>query len=80
MNITEFEKELLERELNDLRTDDYKTNGFKDRMEYLESLADEYCTDIDTVLFMAEILGPSEDFDGLVTSLQDEYEKQGYLN
>ena len=71
MNITEFEKELLERELNDLKTNKYKANGFKDRMEYLESLADEYDTDIETVLFMAEVLGPSEDFDALVTSLQD---------
>ena len=49
----------FERELNDLR------------MGYLESLANEYDTDIETVLFMAEILGPSEDFDALVTSLQD---------
>ena len=49
----------FERELNDLR------------MGYLESLANEYDTDIETVLLMAEILGPSEDFDGLVTSLQD---------
>ena len=66
--------------MNDLQTNEYEAMGFNDRKEYLESLADEYCTDIDTVLFMAEILGESEDFDGLVTSLQDEYEKQGYLN
>ena len=65
----------MEKELNE-----YEAMGFSNRKEYLESLADEYCTDIDTVLSMAEILGPSEDFDGLVTSLQDEYEKQGYLN
>jgi len=57
--------------MNDLQTNEYKAHGFKDRMEYLESLADEYDTDIETVLFMAEVLGPSEDFDALVTSLQD---------
>ena len=56
----------MERKLNE-----YEDNGFNDRMDYLESLADEYDTDIETVLLMAEILGPSEDFDGLVTSLQD---------
>ena len=42
-----------------------------DRAEYLDSLAEEYGMDIDVVLNLAEILGPNEDFDGLVTTLQD---------
>lgn len=49
----------------------YQENGFESRKEYLESLADEYGVDIDIVLNIANLLGPSEDFDGLVTSIQD---------
>jgi hypothetical protein len=49
----------------------YTNNGYADRAEYLDSLAEEYEIDIDVVLNLAEILGPNEDFDGLVTTLQD---------
>ena len=49
----------------------YKQNGYKDRNDYLESLAEDYCIDIDTVMVLADILGPNEDFDGLITSLED---------
>lgn len=47
----------------------YKENGYENRRAYLESLALEY--DRDMVFALASILGPSEDFDGLVTSLED---------
>lgn len=49
----------------------YVQNGYRDRKEYLESLADDYGVDVDTVFMLADMLGPNEDFDGLVTSLQD---------
>jgi len=49
----------------------YISHGYADRNEYLESLADECGVDINVVLNLAEILGPNEDFDGLVTTLQD---------
>jgi hypothetical protein len=49
----------------------YKENGFENRRDYLESLCEEY--DRDTVYALASILGSSEDFDGLVTSLEDEF-------
>ena len=52
----------------------YIRNGYKNRKEYLESLCDEY--DSEAVYAMADILGPLEDFDGLVTSLED-YEMMG---
>jgi len=52
-------------------TDIYTDNGYTDRAEYLDSLAEEYGMDINVVLSLAEILGPNEDFDGLVTTLQD---------
>jgi hypothetical protein len=49
---------------------DYIAQGFKNRRDYLESLAEEY--DRDTVFMLASLLGPSEDFDGLVTALEDD--------
>ncbi len=52
-------------------TDIYTENGYADRAEYLDSLAEEHGMDIKLVLNVAEILGPNEDFDGLVTTLQD---------
>ena len=51
--------------------DIYVENGYADRKEYLECLADEYSVDIDTVKNLADLLGPEEDFDGLLTSLAD---------
>jgi len=52
----------------------YQDKGYKNRLEYLESLAEEYGVDISTVFALANVLGPEEDFDGLVSSLQDESE------
>lgn len=51
--------------------DIYVENGYADRKEYLECLSDEYDVDIDTVKSLADLLGPEEDFDGLLTSLAD---------
>ena len=48
---------------------DYTENGFKDRKDYLESLCEEY--DRTIVYTLAHMLGANEDFDGLVTSLED---------
>jgi len=50
---------------------DYNEHGFETRQEYLEHLAADYGVDIEIVLNLAELLGPNEDFDGLVTMLQD---------
>ena len=49
----------------------YTDNGYKSRADYLQNLADENDVDIQTVRMMAGMLGPSEDFDGLVTSIED---------
>ena len=49
----------------------YVENGFKNRTEYLENLADDFGTDTGTVFMLAEFLGQSEDLDGLITSLED---------
>lgn len=49
----------------------YQENGFSSRSEYLADLADTTGVDLSIVRVMADLLGPSEDFDGLVTSLED---------
>ena len=49
----------------------YTDNGYEDREDYLRSLADENEVDYETVKEMADLLGENEDFDGLVTSVQD---------
>jgi len=53
-----------------LLMNDYIELGYKNRRDYLESLAEEY--DRDKVFALAALLGPSEDFDGLVTALEDD--------
>jgi hypothetical protein len=49
----------------------YQREGYENRRAYLLSLADDTGVDIKTVMALADLLGPSEDFDGLVTSLED---------
>jgi len=49
----------------------YTDNGFESRKDYLENLAEDHGVDIDTVLMLADLLGSNEDFDGLVTQLED---------
>ena len=49
----------------------YTENGFSSRKEYLIDLADNLGVDLSVVFALADMLGPSEDFDGLVTSLED---------
>ncbi len=49
----------------------YEENGYLNRMDYLESLAEEYDVPLGIVRNLAQLLGPSEDFDGLVTALED---------
>jgi hypothetical protein len=49
----------------------YQREGYDNRTAYLQALAEDIGVDIQTVLTLADLLGPSEDFDGLVTSLED---------
>ena len=49
----------------------YQEHGYDNRKEYLESLAEEYGVDIDNVRAIADLYGDAEDFDGLVTALED---------
>jgi hypothetical protein len=51
--------------------DVYTDQGYTHRQDYLESLADERGIDPQTIDVLADMLGPSEDFDGLVNALED---------
>jgi hypothetical protein len=51
--------------------DIYQRNGYANRREYLESLAANFGVDMSVVLTLASALGPNEDFDGLVSELED---------
>jgi hypothetical protein len=49
----------------------YTENGYENRRDYLNSLAEEYRVPLEIVYAAADLLGPNEDFDGLVTTIQD---------
>lgn len=49
----------------------YTENGYKNRKEYLDSLADEFDCPPEAVYALASVLGESEDFDGLISALED---------
>lgn len=49
----------------------YQAEGYDNRRAYLLSLSEDLGVDIKTVMVLADLLGPNEDFDGLVTSLED---------
>ena len=53
----------------------YQENGYKDRKDYLKSLAEDFDMDYKDVVMIATTLGESEDFDGLITSLEDYCER-----
>ena len=45
--------------------------GYESRRDYLECLADDYGVDVEAVFALASLLGSIEDFDGLVTAVED---------
>lgn len=49
----------------------YKRKGYANRAEYLQSLAKENGVDLGIVLAISDMLGPHEDFDGLVSMVED---------
>lgn len=49
----------------------YQEDGAIDRFGYLEDLAADHGVEFETILTLTDVLGPDEDFDGLVTTLED---------
>ena len=50
---------------------EYTAQGYTSRRDYLDSLAADLGIPRATVYALASMLGASEDFDGLVTALED---------
>ena len=51
----------------------YTENGYKNRIDYLTCLAEDYGCPLENVIALADALTESEDFDGLVSALEDYY-------
>jgi hypothetical protein len=49
----------------------YIEEGYQSRRHYLECLSEDMGISKETVFMTASILGSSEDFDGLITTLED---------
>lgn len=51
----------------------YREKGYNDREDYLSYIAEDYGLDLEQVVRpIADLLGPTEDFDGLIDMLEDE--------
>jgi len=49
----------------------YQENGYKNRRDYLECMAEDYNIPLDVVFSIASLYGKSEYFDGLINALED---------
>jgi len=49
----------------------YQRNGYKNREDYLKSIADDMGLEDYDVGVLADLLGEGEDFDGLISTLGD---------
>lgn len=49
----------------------YTENGYDSRKHYLECMAEDYGVPVEIVFSLAQMLGPNEDFDGLISALED---------
>jgi hypothetical protein len=49
----------------------YVANGFADRNDYLRDVAENYGFTFKTVRMLADMLGEIEDFDGLISHLNE---------
>lgn len=53
----------------------YMQLGYTSRRDYLRFMSDDYGVPLETVYALASILGPIEDFDGLINALEDAAEE-----
>ena len=49
----------------------YQANGYRNREDYLQCMSEDYGVPLDVVYSLSDMLGPNEDFDGLVNALED---------
>jgi hypothetical protein len=56
----------------------YQENGYGNRNDYLVALSEDYDVPLDVVLSLTDLLGESEDFDGLIEILLDYEDFRSY--
>jgi len=49
----------------------YTDEGYDSRSDYLKCMSEDYGVSLDAVVALSDALGPGEDFDGLITALED---------
>jgi len=49
----------------------YQENGYESRKHYLQCMSEDYNIPLNVVYSLASMLGPSEDWDGLINALED---------
>ena len=49
----------------------WQERGYKNRQDYLRTMAEDYGVPLGHVLAVADLLGEGEDFDGLISTLED---------
>lgn len=49
----------------------YTENGYKNRADYLKCISEDFGVPFEVVRELAFVLGPDEDFDGLICELED---------
>lgn len=54
----------------------YEKNGYDNRTEYLNTMATDYGIERNIVQLLADVLGETEDFDGLIVLLEDEADRR----
>lgn len=56
----------------------YQEEGAESRVDYFVNLYEHYGSDLAAIIELADLLGPDEDFDGLVTTIEDAGEDFGF--
>ena len=55
----------------------YQEHGYNSRRHYLQCLSEDYGVPLEVVYSLADMLGESEDWDGLISALEDAEEMFG---
>jgi hypothetical protein len=62
------------------QTNVYQENGYLNRNQYLEELAEDYDLPVRKVKKLANMLGPEEDFDMLVSMVEELADEEYYYS
>ena len=62
------------------QTNVYQENGYLNRNQYIEELAEDYDLPVRKVKKLANMLGPEEDFDMLVSMVEELADEEYYYS